>query len=122
MEGNYSYLTKKQISVDNFNGISITTYGYPYVDATYIYPMFSIKGKTTSRPSNEEQVTYRVLYASGSAGDDASNFSGMSGGPVLDANGNVITINIGRTNYTNPKLSMAVSLDKWLYAKLKNYE
>lgn len=128
MGGSYPYLTKRQISVDNFIGQNITTYGYPYTieikdgeEVGYAHPMFKVSGKASAKPNNLDQSTYRVLFSTGTDGGDASLFHGMSGGPVLDASGNVIAINTGLTDST-PKCGTAVSLDKWLYPKLKAYE
>lgn len=120
MGGSYPYLTKRQISVDNFIGQNITTYGYPYVNG-YVNSMTKSNGKSSAKPNNLDQSTYRVLFSTGTDGGDASLFGGMSGGPVLDASGNVIAIHT-RENGDSPKYGAAVSLDKWLYQKLKAYE
>lgn len=117
--GGYTYRPKRQISVDSYIGNSITTYGYPQPDFSRDYSMFRVKGKAVARPS--DRSTYRVLYGSDTSGGSADGWHGMSGGPVLDNNGNVIAIFIGCTDAALTR-SKAVSLDKWLYAALKKYE
>lgn len=116
--GGYSYRPKKQIDVKTYIGENITIYGYPQPDPSIENSMFRVKGKTVSKPSG--LTTTRVLYGSDTSGGNADGWHGMSGSPVLDKNGNVIAIFIGKT--LDGSRSMAVSLDKWLYAALKKYE
>ncbi len=121
MQGGYSYLPKRQISAKTYTGKTITIYGYPRLENDPTdYPMFAIKGKTIAPPSGSTK--YRTLYSTGTAGDDASNFSGVSGGPVVDTSGYVIGINVAKDSVGSPKLSRAIAFDSDLYKALKAYE
>lgn len=123
IQGRYPYLPKKQIDANTYVGNRITFYGYPHLktDTNDVdRPMFAIKGKTVVPPSG--LGTYRTLYSRGTAGDDSSNFSGVSGGPVLDSYGYIIGINIARKEDVSPKYSRAIAFDSYLYQALKAYE
>lgn len=115
----YSYRPKKQIDVNSYIGKSITIYGYPQPDPNIENSMFRVKGKAVEKPS--DRSTYRVLYGGDTSGGSADGWHGMSGGPVLDTNGNVIAIFIGKTDAALSR-SKSVSLDKWLYPVLRDIQ
>lgn len=119
MQGSYSYLPKKQISAKTYTGKAITTYGYPLMEDLVEHPMFATKGKTIAPRS--QFGTYRVLFSTGTAGDSVPEFTGISGGPVVDSNGYVIGIHIAYTT-DNPRAFLAVAFDSDLYKALKAYE
>ena len=78
----------------------------------------------TVKPNIDLFRGYRTLYYKNPFGGDAEGTYGMSGSPILDADGRVIGIFHGLTDETNsdPRYGAAVSFDKYLYQKLKSYE
>lgn len=122
MQGGYSYLPKRQVSVKTYTEKAITTYGYPRKENDPTdYPMHAIKGKTIA-PLNG----YRSLFSKGSSGGDSPYFPGTSGGPVVDSSGYVIGINVAFTGDkpTDPRpiALIAIAFDSDLYKALKAYE
>lgn len=118
--GNYSYLTKRQISdVTNYYNKDIYMYGYPSGN----FSMECVRG-TTVKPNVDLFRGYRTLYYKNPSGGDAEGVGGMSGSPIIDADGRVIGIFGGLTDVTSrdPRYGLAVTFDKYLYQKLKSYE
>lgn len=83
------------------------------------HPMFATKGKNNC--SSQPIWHIRVLFSTGTAGDSVPEFTGISGGPVVDSNGYVIGIHIAYTT-DNPRAFLAVAFDSDLYKALKAYE
>ena len=119
-KGSYSYLTKRQISdVTSYYNKNIFMYGYSNSKSA----MECVQGITV-KPNIDLFRGYRTLYYKNPFGGDAEGTYGMSGSPILDADGRVIGIFHGLTDETNsdPRYGAAVSFDKYLYQKLKSYE
>lgn len=113
--GSYSVLSRKQIAPKTYYPQNIRFYGYPGAST-----MLRIKGRTAAKPSNLN--TYRVLYATNSTGGPGNGESGMSGGPALDANGNIIGLFLGMEDKASPKRSKILGMDVDLYNFLSKYK
>lgn len=82
--------------------------------------MLCINGRTAAKPSN--LAANRVLYATNSTGGPGNGESGMSGGPALDANGNIIGIFLGLESKVSPTRSKILGMDVDLYNFLSKYK
>ncbi len=120
IQGNYSYLPKKQIDASSYTGQSVSVYGYPDAVNGVNQPMYSLRVTTVAAPDGTG--TYRTVYATGSTSDNSLSVVGMSGSPVVDNNGYVVGIFVSTWDIHGQKYFCAVGFDYDLYRALKKYE